>query len=53
MREVEGELDAWGDRYLNRHLGYRMLELVIVRVVPEVGVKSVSDLLRERIGDVV
>lgn len=53
VREVEGELDVWGDGYLNRHLGYRMLELVVVRVLPEVGVKSVSDLLRERIGDVV
>lgn len=46
-------MDVWGDGYLNRHLGYRMLELVVVRVLPEVGVKSVSDLLRERIGDVV
>ena len=53
VREVEEELDVWGDAYLNRHLGYRLLEVVIVRVLPEVGVKSVSDLLRERIGDVV
>ena len=53
MQEVEGELGAWGDGYLNRHLGYRILELVIVRVMPEMGVKSVSELLRERIGDVV
>ena len=49
---MEGELDIWGDGYLNKHLGYRMLELVIVRVLPEVGVKTVRELLRERIGDV-
>ena len=53
VREVEGELDVWGDGYLNRHLGYRMLELVVVRVLPEMGVKGVEELLRERIGDVV
>lgn len=28
-----------------------MLELVVVRVLPEVGVKGVEDLLRERIGE--
>ena len=48
---MEGELDVWSDGYLNRHLGYRMLELVVVRALPEVGVKSVEDLLRERIGE--
>ena len=50
---MEGELDVWGDAYLNRHLGYRVLELVLVRILPEVGGKSVSELLRERIGDAV
>ena len=29
-----------------------MLELVVVRVLPEVGVKTARELLRERIGDV-
>ena len=48
---MEGELNVWGDEYLNRHLGYQMLELIVVRVVPELGVKRVSELLRERIGD--
>ena len=38
---------------MNRHLGYGLLELLVVRVLPEVGVKTVSELLRERIGDVV
>lgn len=45
---MEGELDVWEDAYLNRHLGYAVLERVVVRCVPEVGGKSISKLLRER-----
>lgn len=45
-------MDVWGDEYLNRHVAYMALELVVVRVLPELGEKSVSELLRERIGDV-
>ena len=51
--EVERELlDVWGDAYLNKHLAYSILELVVVRVLPEVGEKGVEELMRERIGDV-
>lgn len=49
--QVEGELGIFGDAYLNRHLAYRILELVVVRVLPEVGEKGVEELMRERIGD--
>ena len=48
---MEGELDVWGDAYMNRNLAYAALELVLVRVLPELAEKSVQDLLRERIGD--
>ena len=48
--EVEGELDAWGDAYLNKHLGYAVLELVVVRVLPELGERRVHELLKERLG---
>ena len=48
--EVEGELDAWGDDYLNRHLGYAILELVAVRVLPELGERGVEGLLKDRLG---
>ena len=51
IREVEGELDAWGDEYLNRHLGYAILELVVVRVLPELGERRVEELLKERLGN--
>lgn len=49
--EVEGELDAWGDEYLNKHLGYAILELIVVRVLPEVGEQRVEELLKERLGN--
>lgn len=48
---MEGELDAWGDEYLNRHLGYAILELVVVRVLPELGERRVEELLKERLGN--
>ena len=48
---MEGELDAWGDAYLNKHLGYALLELIIVRVLPELGEQRVADLLKERLGN--
>lgn len=35
IKEVEGELDIWGDGYLNKHFLYKAIELVVVRVLPE------------------
>lgn len=49
--EVEGELDAWRDEYLNKHLGYAILELIVVRVLPELGEQRVEELLKERLGN--
>ena len=51
VREVEGELDAWEDEYLNKHLGYAILELIVVRVLPELGEQRVEELLKERLGN--
>ena len=48
--EVEGELDVWGDEYLNKHLGYALLELIVIRILPEIGEQRVEELLRERLG---
>ena len=48
MREVEGELNVWGDGYLNRHVAYAVLELVLVRVLPELGEKGVKGLMEGR-----
>ena len=35
---------------MNKHLGYRMLELVLVRVLPELGEKTVKELMEMRLG---
>ncbi|KAL9075278.1 MAG: hypothetical protein Q9161_001655 [Pseudevernia consocians] len=51
--EVEGELDVWGDQYLNKHLGYAVLELIVVRLLPELGEQQVEELLKERLGNAV
>jgi len=38
------------DAYLNKHLIFQILELVIVRLVPELGEQGVRELIEERIG---
>jgi hypothetical protein len=48
VRQVEEILDMFGDAYLNRHLVYNILELVVVRLVPELGESTPSELLSER-----
>lgn len=51
VKEVKGELDVWGDAYLNKHLGYAVLELVVVRLLPELGEQRVEELLKGRLGN--
>lgn len=46
--EIETELDIWSDAYLNRHLAYQILELVVVRVLPEIGEKGINELMEAR-----
>ncbi|KAL9042946.1 MAG: hypothetical protein Q9214_003640 [Letrouitia sp. 1 TL-2023] len=46
--EIETELDIWSDAYLNRHLAYQILELVVVRVLPEIGEKGINELVEAR-----
>ncbi|KAL8670418.1 MAG: hypothetical protein Q9168_005047 [Polycauliona sp. 1 TL-2023] len=48
VQEVEDELDVWGDAYLNKHLAYQILELVVVRILPEMGEKGVKELMESR-----
>ncbi|KAI4237440.1 MAG: hypothetical protein L6R40_005932 [Gallowayella cf. fulva] len=48
VREVGLELDVWGDAYLNKHLAYQILELVVVRILPEMGEKGVKELMEAR-----
>lgn len=49
--EIESLLDVLGDGYMNRHLVFGVVELVVVRVLPELGEKGVGVLMKERLGD--
>lgn len=48
--EIEDVLDVFGDEYLNRHLGMAVVELVLVRLVPEMGERGVRALVEGRVG---
>ncbi|KAL9016891.1 MAG: hypothetical protein Q9185_005746 [Variospora sp. 1 TL-2023] len=48
VKEVETELDVWSDAYLNKHLAYQILDLLVVRVLPELGEKGVKELMEAR-----
>jgi hypothetical protein len=44
-----GLLDVFGDAYCNKHLWYSMLELVLVRLMPELAEQTVTGLWEERL----
>ncbi|KAG5964527.1 hypothetical protein E4U57_005207 [Claviceps arundinis] len=48
--ELEGLLEVVGDRYCNKHLMYSIVELILVRLMPELQERGVEDLLQERLG---
>lgn len=48
IAEVEQELDIWGDNYLNKHLAYALVELVVVRILPELAERGPREGLSER-----
>lgn len=50
LRQVEALLDCLGDTYLNKHLIFAIVELIILRLVPELGDGGVQALLEERLG---
>ena len=41
-------LDFLDDQYLNKHLVYAILELVLIKLVPELEEQPISELLAER-----
>ncbi|KAF2834696.1 hypothetical protein M501DRAFT_1061454 [Patellaria atrata CBS 101060] len=51
LGEIEGWLDVLGDSYLNRHLVFPIVELIVVRLMPEVAEKGVCELMEERLGE--
>lgn len=48
--EVEGLLMVFSDEFCNKHLLYGILELVLVRLLPELSEKGVEELWDERLG---
>lgn len=50
LTEIEmGVLDVFGDVYMNKHLMYSIIELILVRLMPELSERGVTDLLEERL----
>lgn len=50
VKEVENVLDMFGDSYCNKHLLYGVVELIVVRLLPELAEQGVEELLNERLG---
>lgn len=50
LSEIEtGILDVFSDAYCNKHLMYDVLELILVRLMPELAERGVIDLWEERL----
>jgi len=49
IREVEEVLNAFDDSYCNKHLIYGVVDLIVVRLMPELAEKGVTELLEERL----
>lgn len=50
LSEIEtGILDVFSDPYCNKHLVYGILELILVRLMPELAEKGVIELWEERL----
>ena len=47
--QVEEILDVLSDRYLNAHLLYAVVDLIVVRLMPEMAEKGVQELRAERL----
>jgi hypothetical protein len=46
---VESWLDVLSDPYLNKHLVFALLELCVVRLIPELASEGPKELLAQRI----
>ncbi|KAI4920208.1 hypothetical protein J4E90_002349 [Alternaria incomplexa] len=49
VRQIANTLDCLDDAYLNKHLVFQIVELIVLRLFPELGEQGVKDLLEERI----
>ncbi|XP_044724281.1 PXA domain-containing protein [Hirsutella rhossiliensis] len=50
LDDIEDLLMVLGDEYCNKHLVYGLLELLLVRLIPELSEKGVLELWDERLG---
>ena len=50
VKEVEEVLNIFDDPYCNKHLLYGVVELIIVRLIPELAEKGIEALLTDRLG---
>jgi len=50
LQQIEILLDCLDDTYLNKHLIFQIVELIVVRLVPELGEREVQELMEERLG---
>ena len=50
LRELEAALDVFGDEYMNRRVAFAVVELVLVRLMPELAEKGARELLAEKMG---
>lgn len=48
VRQIEDILSCLDDSYLNKHLIFQIVELLILRLVPELGEQGVCELMDER-----
>jgi predicted nuclease of restriction endonuclease-like RecB superfamily len=49
IRQIEDSLSSLDDTYLNKYLVFQIVELVVLRLFPELGEQGVKELLEERI----
>ncbi|KAF7453229.1 PXA domain containing protein [Pyrenophora tritici-repentis] len=49
VRQIEDILSCLDDTYLNKHFVFQVVELIVLRLFPELGDQGVKDLLEERI----
>jgi hypothetical protein len=49
VKEVEEVLNIFHDSYCNKHLLYGVVELIVVRLLPEIAEKGVTELLEDRL----
>jgi hypothetical protein len=52
LADIEEVLTGLNDAYLNKHLVFQIVELLVLRLVPELGEHGVHDLMEQRSVDV-